>query len=148
MRLIFIYALLLCCLAGGCRIMHSTPVVPDTAATDMRHSSAFVSDVNIPDGSVMEPERPFRKTWRVRNDGSSSWAGVKLVFIHGQNPGGPLESVLPEVKPGDDCDISLDLTAPASPGPVMGYWRMVDPRGRPFGDTLWLHIVVNPDQAR
>ena len=34
---------------------------------------AFVTDVTIPDGTVLQPNETFVKTWRIKNIGTCAW---------------------------------------------------------------------------
>ena len=45
-------------------------------------AAAFVRDVTIPDGTIVEPGRDFTKTWRLKNVGTCSWTtAYALVFV-------------------------------------------------------------------
>jgi hypothetical protein len=81
--------------------------------------AAFVSDVTIPDGTLLGPDDDFTKTWRLRNTGSCSWnASYDLIFKEGDAMGGPASQELTSgtVSPGQTVDISVDLTSPSSTG--------------------------------
>lgn len=40
--------------------------------------AAFVTDVTIPDGTIMPPGHRFEKIWRLRNSGTVPWVGRYL----------------------------------------------------------------------
>ena len=54
----------------------STSIPTEAACID---SAAFVADVTIPDYSVVAPNTPFTKTWRLKNTGSCTWNSSYLV---------------------------------------------------------------------
>ncbi|HSR20131.1 MAG TPA: NBR1-Ig-like domain-containing protein, partial [Anaerolineales bacterium] len=51
-------------------IVSSTPPAGGAAGCN---NAAFVSDVTIPDGTILKPGEKFTKTWRIYNSGSCSW---------------------------------------------------------------------------
>jgi hypothetical protein len=105
---------------------------------------AFVSDVTIPDNTTMTPGQKFTKTWRVRNSGSCAWEkGFKFNFIGGEAMGGSSVSLVSAVQPGNETDLSVDLTAPSTQGTYRGNWRMTNASGAYFGDEVYVLIVVS-----
>jgi len=58
--------------------------------------------------------------------------------------GGP-DSVLAnseKVLPGESIDVSVSLKAPPKEGKYVGYWRLVDPSGKKFGQRVRVQIQV------
>jgi hypothetical protein len=58
---------------------------------------------------------------------------------------GPAASPLPTVAPGEDVELTVELTAPTAPGAYRGEWQLRDPNGRlfaPGGAPFWVDIVV------
>jgi len=42
-------------------------------------------------------------------------------------------------------DVAVEMVAPEGVGRYLGYWRLVGPRGRKFGQRVWCHVqVVDP----
>ncbi|MBN9348856.1 MAG: hypothetical protein J0I48_22080 [Devosia sp.] len=42
----------------------------------------FVRDVSVPDGTILQPNEPFVKTWRFRNELDRPWPlGTRLLFV-------------------------------------------------------------------
>ncbi len=110
-------------------------------------SSRFVQDVSIPDGFVAPANAPLIKTWRLRNTGTTTWgSGYQLVFIRGKQMGGPSAVSVAVTGSGQEANISVNLTAPTTPGNHRGYWRMRNPQGTYFGDEIWVDIRV-PDNT-
>ena len=105
--------------------------------------SQYVADVTIPDGTVLGLGAPFVKTWRVKNSGTCAWnAGFQLLFVSGEQMGGPASVSLPTVPAGGQTDISVSLTAPASYGTHKGTWRIRALDGTFFGTNLTVVIAI------
>jgi hypothetical protein len=110
-------------------------------------NSAFVADVSIPDNTRLSPGRSFMKTWRVRNTGTCDWEeGTSLVFASGDRMAGPDSVPVGAVDAGDTTEITIDLTAPSSPGTYKGNWQLEDPEGTRFGSIIYVQIIV-PEPA-
>jgi len=117
------------------------------------YKASFVGDVNVPDGTVMVPQAQFVKIWRMKNDGPVAWPeSTVLQFVDGNimfneslkagddkfRPKFPVGAV----EPGQTCEISADLQAPAEAGEYLSYWRLVDGEGNRFGSRVWCKIDV------
>ncbi len=122
-----------------------TPLPPPPTSCDR---AQFIADVTVPDGTVFRPGRPFTKIWRLKNVGMCTWTtAYALVFEAGDKMGGPDLVRLPiMVDTGQTVDLSLNLTAPGSPGSYRGYWRLQNADGVRFGmgpqaaDPWWVSI--------
>lgn len=115
---------------AGTATTTSTPQIintntPSASATTNCNLAQFVTDVTIPDGTIMAPNQAFTKKWRIRNIGSCVWNGYNLVFDSGDSMGGPASKAIAAVNPGQEVDLEVALTAPAAPGGYKGYWRIV-----------------------
>ena len=107
-------------------------------------------DVTIPDDTEFAPGSATQKIWRIHNDGSCTWtSSYELVFHHGDQMGGPsLQAFAGSVAPDASVDLSIDITAPATPGTYQGFWKLRNPQGvflnGPTGSNviLWIKIVV------
>ncbi len=97
---------------------------PAATATSNCNVAQFIADVTIPDGTVMTPGQAFIKKWRFKNIGSCAWTGFSLVFDSGDSMGGPATKAIGAVNPGQEIDIDVNLTAPATVGTYRGYWRI------------------------
>jgi len=113
-----------------------------TATSDC-DDAEFVSDVTIPDGTVLDPNETFTKTWRLRNSGTCSWTpSYAIVFSNGDSMGGPATQALTgNVNPGQTMDISVSLKAPATNGDYIGYWKLRNAAGNTFA-TFYVDIKV------
>jgi hypothetical protein len=116
--------------------------------------ASFVKDVTIPDDTELIPGEDFTKVWQLRNTGSCTWnSAYSLVFDHGDSMGGPASKSLTAgtVAPGQVVDISVDLTAPTTPGTYQGWWKIRNPTGVVFGVgasgnvAFWVKIIVSPE---
>jgi len=129
-------------------------ITPTATATPIPcDRAAFVTDVNYPDGTDVQPGTTFTKIWRLRNNGSCTWtSGYMLVFDHGDAMGAAATYSLTSgsVAPGQTLDVQLQLTAPTTPGSYKGYWRLRNPSGVLFGigpagdQAFWVAIDVVP----
>ena len=126
------------------------PTIPSGGTTGSADAMAFAADVTIPDNTQLSPSSEFTKTWRVKNTGSTTWnSGYQLVYWDGV-PGNEVEKVLPvkqvkltsEVKPGAEADVSVKMVSPSKNGTYKIWWRMVNPQGNPFGDQLYVLIIL------
>jgi murein DD-endopeptidase MepM/ murein hydrolase activator NlpD len=112
----------------------------DTPSSDM---AAFISDITLPDGTVVSPGQSLTKTWRVKNSGTSTWTGYKLKFVDGNQMNGPTEINLPTTAPGETKDISINLLTPDSDGLNTGAWQITNINGTWVqGGKLWIKIFV------
>jgi len=116
--------------------------------------ATFIEDVTIPDGTQLDPDSPFTKTWRLLNAGTCTWtANYKLIFVSGDQMSGPdsQQMVTVEVPPEASIDVSVDLVAPSTPGTYQGYWGLRNGDGvrfgiGPGGASFYLEIeVVEPE---
>jgi len=116
-------------------------VVP-TATSDC-DDAEFVTDVTIPDGTVLDPNETFTKTWRLRNSGTCSWTpSYSVVFSNGNSMSGPTTQALTgNVNPGQTMDISINLKAPATADDYVGYWSLRNAAGKNFA-TFYVDINV------
>jgi uncharacterized protein YkwD len=125
------------------------PTAAATPQTDCINKAAFYDDVTIPDGTALDANQSFTKTWRVRNEGSCSWdSGYALVYASGDLMKAAISNPIPPVAPGEIVDISVQLTAPAQAGAYTGYWQFQAASGETFGvghkrtGLMWIKIGV------
>ena len=114
----------------------ATPVPPTPTATLIPCNAAqFITDVTIPDGTVLAPNTTFTKTWRLKNIGACTWSpSYSVVFVKGSAMSAPAAVNLPGyVSPGQVVDVSVRMVAPSSEGSYRGYWKMRDASGIIFG---------------
>lgn len=103
----------------------------------------FVKDVTIGEGESVPPATRFTKTWAVTNPGADQWPqGCVLVFSSGLQMAEVGRIDVRSLAPGEQADVSVDMTSPAAPGIYESKWRMSTPSGLFFGDTIWVIITV------
>ncbi len=129
-----------------------TGVPTSQACTD---SAAFVADVTIPDNTVVAPNTPITKTWRLKNTGSCTWDNHYLVaYLSGttmtQQPGYWIVQQGQTVAPGQTVDISVGLTSPVENGDYASYWGLKNENGQLMpiqggaqGNSFYVKIKVN-----
>ena len=107
------------------------PTAPPTGSSNIKpcYSANFVSDVSIPDGTIVTPGQTFWKTWRVLNSGSCTWDSTyKFVFNDGDIMGGGYVYAFPGVAaPGQTVDIPVEFFAPQDAGTYTGTWLIEAP---------------------
>ena len=126
-----------------------TPIATNTIAVPC-YRAQFISDVTIPDGTKMQANQSFTKTWRLKNSGSCNWTNeFDLVFDSGNAMSGPASQKLPAtIRPGDSVDLSVSLKAPSSSGSYTGNWKLRSSNGVLFGlgananNPFWVKIEV------
>jgi hypothetical protein len=93
------------------------------------YRATFLGDVTIPDGSSISPGQPFRKTWRLRNDGTCGWGSNDVVHsltnINNNPLGAPVTIGMPSVPPGGVVDLSIDMIGPMQPGLHRSEWMFM-----------------------
>jgi len=127
----------------------NTPPIPTFTPVPM-DKATFIKDVTIPDNTVFASGSTFTKTWRLRNDGQTTWtADYELVFANGNAMDGKAASKIGSiVKPGETIDLSIELKSPSNPGEYKGEWMLRTPGGKVFGvgdkadKSFWVIIEV------
>ncbi len=106
--------------------------------------AVFVSDVTVPDGSVMTPGQEFLKTWKVRNTGDCTWGAGYTIVYGGYNDkmSGVPAALSTTVIPNQEVDVSVQFKAPTKAGEYLSAWRMANPSGYAFGQFFFIKIVV------
>ncbi len=133
------------------------PTAPAATATKTPvpcNRASFVKDVTYADGSEVTAGTTITKTWRIKNNGSCTWTSdYVLLFDSGDQMGAPATASITAgtVTPGSMVDISVALSAPASPGTYQGMFKLRSPDNVVFGinadgqSPFWVKIVVpNP----
>ena len=133
-----------------------TPSTPEidrpTNEPNCTNSASFVADVTIPDNSNVGSGTPFTKTWRVRNTGTCIWGpDYTLSHYSDEAMAAPASVTLPVTFPGQDADVSVDLTAPTGLGNHRGNFVIKNPEGLIMSinddSRLWIIINVIADSA-
>ncbi len=138
-------------------VQGNTPVIPTftpqplataspTATPPCTDGLAFVEDLTVPDGSVVSPGASIDKQWLVQNNGTCNWdSRYRLKFVGGLDMGATAEQALYPARAGSQATIRITFTAPSEPGTYTTAWQAIDPNGSPFGDAIFMKIVVQAD---
>lgn len=110
----------------------------------------FVKDLTIPDDTALPPGTPFKKTWRLQNDGTCSWSPqYRLVYYKGDNMGAPDSILLTNkvITPGNTVDVSIDMIAPDTAGTYRSEWKLSGESNEIFGvgskgNPIWVQVQV------
>jgi hypothetical protein len=130
----------------------ATPTPTLSPTPQCTNKVANVRDVTVPDDTNIPAGDDFKKTWRMRNDGTCTWTSeYDLVFRDGNSLNGPASvPLVGNVPPGADVDLSVNLTAPNANGTYRGNWMLRDAHDVLFGlgpsanNPFWVQIVVAP----
>ncbi len=110
-------------------------------------SVAFVTDVTVPDGSVLTPGEKALKVWRLRNSGCVSFPhGVQLIHAGGDAMGVSASAPVGCPFPGDEFEVAVPLVAPLTPGRHFTCWGLsLD--GIRFGNLFFAEVMVREVQT-
>jgi hypothetical protein len=116
---------------------------PTSACSD---ALVYLADLNYPDGSIVTPGQSVEKQWRVQNQGSCNWDGRYRLKLLGGFPalGAPSEMALYPARAGAQVTLAIQFTAPREAGVYRTSWQAYNPAGSPFGDAIYMEIVVQP----
>jgi hypothetical protein len=121
-----------------------TPTPNPASLASGCNNLAFLQDVTIPSGTVMQPGQAFTKEWKVANTGTCTWDwSYRVVFVSGSSMNG--QSVHPnqDIPVGKWTTLRVPMEAPGTEGSYTGYWQLSDNTGKTFGSLLGVSIVVN-----
>jgi hypothetical protein len=119
------------------------PVATPTPEVNCDPNLKYVSDVTIPDGTVVDPNSEVVKRWEVENTGSCDWdSRYALAFIDGSELGAAPKQKLHPARSGTKAVLQVIFTAPAEPGTYRSVWQAAGPDGDFFGDRFYMEFVV------
>jgi len=141
--------------SGGGETAAGTPTVtstPEPIPTNVCNSFRFVAHVTYPNGSEVQPETYFYKSWQVQNTGNCTWnSNYALVYYDGFQLGGPSPLVFGgtvSVSPQQYVTLTIPLYTPPQPGTYYSAWLLRDANGNLFGggengtEPLVVSVVV------
>jgi hypothetical protein len=105
----------------------------------------YVTDVTIPDGTLMIAGQDFVKTWSIKNTGDCTWGdGYGLIYAYGDKMNGEPVPFGTVVAPGQEVSVSVNLKAPDKIGSYTSAWQMVTPKGISFGtkENFLLAVII------
>jgi hypothetical protein len=125
----------------------ATTAVTTTATANACLSSVYLADVTVPDGTKFKNAEKFKKTWKVRNNGTCEWpADTALVFVSGTKMSSPDTVTVGKVAPNTDVEVSVELTSPEQYGNYTGLWQLRSGQAN-FGTQLSTVIVAGDPPA-
>lgn len=114
-----------------------------------KRESRFLKDVTIADGSTVKVGQKFKKIWEIENIGDLPWENR---FLEREGPcEGPGRLIsrkrvrIPYTKPGQRCQIKINIVAPGQPGSCYATWKMVSEKGKillPHQKPLFVSVDV------
>ncbi len=120
--------------------------VVSSSSSSECNSSTYISDVTIPDGTILAPGQAFVKTWKFQNTGTCKWSNdYQIIFVKGKHMDGSDSEIDQTVYSGNNANISVSLIASGSVGTYTGYWRLADSNGNVFGTSVYVQIEVSAD---
>ncbi len=103
----------------------------------------FISDVTIPDLSIVSAGSLLDKQWLVQNSGSCNWDNLyRLRLVGGDALGASPEQALYPVRAGLQADLRIIFTAPMIQGEYFSEWQAFDGQGVPFGGSFFIKVIV------
>ena len=131
--------------------LYPTQAPTATATPIPCNRATFGKDVTYPDNTAVAPGEVFTKTWEIKNTGSCTWtSGYVLLFDSGDQMSAPATASITSgsVAPGATVSISVQLTAPTTPGTYQGNFKLRSPDNIVFGintdgqGPFWVKVVV------
>jgi hypothetical protein len=122
-----------------------TPAVrPPTATPACQDGLRFLADITVPDGTIVAPGETIDKQWQVENSGTCNWnERYSLRRISGPPLNAPDQQALYPARSGTQVVIRILLVAPTEPGTYRSAWQAYNPQGDPFGDPIYVEILVS-----
>ena len=107
-------------------------------------NSAYVADVTIKDGTVLNAGEEFDKTWTLKNTGTCTWSiNYAITYVKDNELSGSKTTIKQTVAPLQTVNITVSMTAPTDAGDYTEYWRMINEQGVPFGEIVSVVISVS-----
>jgi hypothetical protein len=118
------------------------PAVP-TSTPICTDNLTFISDVTIPDGTVVAPGSILDKQWLIQNSGDCNWdSGYHLRLISGNALGASPDQALYPARAGTQATERILFTAPQEAGEYVSEWQVYDANGIAFGESFFIKIEV------
>lgn len=127
-------------------VVQSTPlptIFPTLSAEQCSDNLTFIQDLTIPDNSFITLGARIDKQWLVENSGTCNWnSAYRLRHIGGAVLDAAEEIALYPARAGTQVTIQILFTAPFTDGVYESAWQAHDPEGTPFGDPIYMSVVV------
>jgi hypothetical protein len=124
-------------------ILQAAEAVRPTGTPACISDLTYLNDLTIPDGVQVLPGEILDKRWAVRNSGECNWdERYTLQLTDGPAMGAPATQALFPARSGTEPTLRILFTAPDTPGIQRSAWQAHDPAGQPFGDPIFIEIIV------
>lgn len=124
-------------------------LVSNKINSNLSDGCVFICDNNYPDGSILKTGEKIIKSWRIKNSGVIKWENRFYKFVGSSRGTGLIHgkelTPIPDVNPGDEVDIKIELQMPPYAGSVYAEFKMVSPNGdfiNPESKGLYVHLHV------
>jgi hypothetical protein len=118
------------------------PTNEEACTNDLR----FISDITYPDNTVVAPSQEIEKIWLVQNNGTCNWeSDYTIRNVDGFPMGSSTIVALYPVRSGGEYEITITFYAPTDAGSHASKWQAYDPEGEPFGQEIYILVLVDPD---
>ncbi len=125
-----------------------SPNLAQSVQQPVCNEALYMSDVTIPDGTILTAGESFEKTWLLLNGGTCSWESTYVLgFVSGDEMSGVATVLGESVSANGQAQLSVIFTAPLTAGSYISYWRMTDGLGTYFGNTIFVSITVSEDAS-
>lgn len=127
------------------QIISLPTIIPTVDQSSCTNNLKYLEDITIPDNSFIPFGAPIDKQWRVENSGTCNWnSEYRLRHVSGAAIGAPEEIALYPARSGTQPILQVTFTAPFEDGVYESAWQAFDPGGFPFGDLIYIRILVSP----
>lgn len=125
-------------------VLETSTSPPPSPTPPCENNLVFLRDINVPDGTQIAAGASFEKSWELRNDGTCSWVQGYIVQLQSgsEGLGAVPRQPLPPAAPGETIVLTIQFTAPTTPGRYRSLWKAHDFGGEPFGVGFYVEIVV------
>jgi hypothetical protein len=114
-----------------------------SAVRDCLDSLIFISDITIPDGTIVVAGSTLDKQWEIENNGTCNWnEEYSIRLISGPDLGADSVQALAPARSGSRTTIRIKFTAPDQSGSYQSMWQAYNPEEEPFGDTFYIDVVI------
>lgn len=129
-------------------IVQRDPAQVPTSRADCIDVLTFISDLTIPDGTVVLPDSTMDKRWEVENSGNCNWDETyRLRLIAGPDLSAQPEQALYPARSGSRAVIRILFKAPLEPGAYRSAWQAANADGDLFGDPFFIDFIVSDNSA-
>ncbi len=128
----------------------ATPTLPLTPTVSLSDRASFISETYV-DYTILKPGERFKKVWRLKNSGTSTWNESYFLYREAALQNEPLTSQerLPlsrPIAPGETVEFAVEMTAPEKVGIYTVNWSLRNSKGEIVpvdgGRFIWVTIRV------